>query len=84
MQGTSFPHYYHLTESILVFTVLILSYNGFLFPKLNSYNYLSFFNENQLFTIIKTVLNMSPDKYWILKKNAEELYDKELSIDFFF
>lgn len=83
MPGTSMPLCYHLTESMLVGTVPILSYKNYLKPALNEKNSLSFYNEKSLILTINKALNMNNNHYDYMRNNISSYYKKNISMDSF-
>lgn len=81
MPGTSMPLCYHLTESCLVGTIPILSYNNFLYPKLNLDEALFFFTKEELLEALNNALHMSTDNSNIMQKKIINYYNKNLSCD---
>lgn len=83
MPGTSMPLCYHLTESMLVGTVPILSYQKYLKPELNKSNSLSFYDEKTLISSVNKALYITDNHYDLMQKNILLYYKKYISMHSF-
>lgn len=79
MPGTSMPICHHLVESMIVGTVPILSYNKFIYPRLNYNNALFFLNKKELIKAIHDALSCDLKRYHNMKLNIEKYYDENWS-----
>jgi hypothetical protein len=83
MPGTSMPLCYHLTESMFVGTIPILSYRKYLYPELNNTNSLSFYDERTLIRSINDALYMKEHDYNYMRKNILLYYKKYILMESF-